>query len=185
MLLNLLAHRFQKLNIPHWLGTNISLGVGVSVLVAGIWLGIEEKKNWELTDNQRKDLVAALEVTTPKFPIAFYPLGRGTGLPPDKFATDLFRAFRASGWLETTLPKTNWVVPETTDLTITVCPGMAKQPPSAVFTLNWLLHTANIRSKPAVEENEDLKEAGCVIGIVVGHYPSLFERTKRWIEKTL
>lgn len=112
MMLGWAGHRWPV--IPRRL-SDFMVVMGALVLVIGIWVNVEEKRDWFLTPEQRQKLLTALDSQTQKFEIWFYPLGRGTGNGADRLATDMFQVFRLRDW-PVGLLGSNWVAANATGL---------------------------------------------------------------------
>ncbi len=124
---------------------------------------------WKLSPEQHAALQKAVTETPrhEQFEIWFYPLGRGTGLPPDQYGTEIFRIFKKAGW-PVGMPAWNWVAPETVGLKIAVCPhgNDRKDRPSDDVYLAFLLRGSGIPFGLATED--DLVHRACAAGLVIG-----------------
>ena len=144
-------------------------GLIVALALGGCAQAHDTYEPWLLTDQQRTALSEALTAYDgSKFTVWFYPLGRGTGLPPDQYGTDIFRVFRNAKWPVRMLAW-NWVVPEATGLSVATCPPPDDAPDMVwhrAETLAGILTKAGI---PHGRSNEDdLGRRGCAVGLVIG-----------------
>ena len=153
--------------------------MGAVLLTAGIWVGVEEKADWKLDNEQKDGLAAALRKQPNSFEVWFYPLGRGSGRGPDRYATEIFKIFLGHNW-PVRIPQTNWVSPNAKGLAIATCPN-AQMTSIQVLAVQGILNDANIKYSHTTEE--DLIKHGCGVGLVIGRYPSLYERLNVWLEE--
>lgn len=177
MILGWATHRWPSL--PRRIG-DFMMVMGVILLAAGIFVGLEERADWKLDDEQREGLKTALKKQSKPFEVWFYPLGRGTGAGPDLYATEIFRIFLTPNW-PVKMPSTNWVSPNTTGVSIATCPGIQRTS-MRVLTLQKILDEAGIKYGHTTEEG--LIKRGCETGFIIGLYPPFSERVETWLAET-